>query len=722
MPPTIITDPAETVSEFPLATIETKDSLEDEEWTATTYLWVNKLTRAVNAYDEAEIERYIGDLVQPGTDFYAAYPPLDLLGKFVRITIPQTSPLTDIVWVGYIIGTAHERAAVKDAPGPTKVLTGRNQVLTAVGLEYFLDRVQIDSAYIYETTKINRSIPFNGGRGVALDPDTRTRANRSAATNADGVYTFVPNDETGQLWKLGNIVNYLLQYFTTRNKAGDVAPVTYVLDAQDQLDAVLDGVAPTLDVDALTVFQVLNKLLSPQRGFVWWAEWFENELGYKVNIRVETLATSAITLPSTGTIPANRDQQSLDFDGERDVENVITAEVGSRIYHQIICRGARMTSTCTLGNVDSETITELIHDWADTPVDMQAGYNHAAADTTGYDALAEDEQAKRNDAFREAETWYRVYTAFRVSPDWDGKSGDGKAATRDWTFPQLSATGTIEGSLVFNVNGLRLLNHTRLKRGWNYADTASIVETTPAETEAEYMPLFAIMQVATGTSDKYQFVEKMNEHDFVEGDLVSAKISTSYSVRTQQNVPGVLVTGHGSQHACALNHWSGAEPTANDPQVDYETLRVTATLEADTYCEARYPEDADLPASVPLQKLLLYVGDEYRLDFLAANTVVDLNNGDLVTTNGGLLRDDRKHLQDVARAAYEWYKLDRRPIKVTFRQLRNLWRLGMLITTIGSGSVQTNVNTVASMITYDCQRGTTLVETHDSALDITKVA
>lgn len=730
--PTIVTDHGQLVTQFRAATVELKDNYSDAEWLPASFVYCDRLTLAVNAYDEAELSRELGEIANFGTDFYAPYSPLSLIGKFVRITVhpDESTDDEDLVWIGYIVGTAKQRSAVK-GDGMAQALTGKKQVVRAVGLEYFLDRVQIDASIVFDTTRILRSMPFNGGRGVSLDPDTRTRANRCDEANADGVLVFAGPGQPGELWTLTNIIAYLLYYFTPRNNAGDPSPDIFTLSADDIIAGVCDGIAPTLDPEGMTVYQVLNKLLSPQRGLVWWLD--------GTQVRVESLATEVISLPSGGTLPANRDQQTLDFDKQRDVDDVALAEAGSRIYHQVIVRGARMTSTATLGNISTEELYyELTKDWSQ---ESEQEYYDAAAATDGYDALSEAQKKKRNDAFRKAERLYRVFGAFRLytgsenpAEVWDGKSGDGSDAERNWTFPVLSENGSIVDTLEYSIEGLRFLNLTRLKRGWSYEDTANIEETQPTGSEAEYMPTFAILQVAAETEiedpedpaypgtfpAKYQFVEKMSEHDFGNGgELVSPTINVSYDLHMQQTVPGVLLIAQGMQHAASLNVWDeGAEPTGTEPQVDYDTLRVTTTIEADTYCEAKYPADVDLPADVAIQKLTLYVGDQYRLDFLAENTVVDLENGEPVLTNGGVLRDDRERLQDIARVAYEWYQQDRLPLTVNFRHVRNLFRLGMMITTIGSSATQETVNSVVSMIAYDLTNGTTQIKTNDENLDL----
>jgi hypothetical protein len=50
-----------------------------------------------------------------------------------------------------------------------------------------------------------------------------------------GAYNFVPASEEGSLWTLLNVVYYLITYFAPKNKAGDPAPTTYLVDPVDVL-------------------------------------------------------------------------------------------------------------------------------------------------------------------------------------------------------------------------------------------------------------------------------------------------------------------------------------------------------------------------------------------------------------------------------------------------------------------------------------------------------
>lgn len=717
MPPTLVTDQALTVTDFITQSVDSIVHLDAASgWVNEPHLYCNSLTRSANAYDVATLVYEIGEgVIQPGAGAFASYPPLGLRGFFVRITITTTP--TNIMWIGYVPTDSIDRDAVILDGGVNK-LVGKQQTFTAVGLEYFLDRKQIDSAIVARSgdtpdyVRIQRPLVFNGGASNDLDPIASERANRSLTTGTAS-YVFTDDPNQADLWTAGNIVDHLLTHHTPRNSLDAPAPTTFILDPQDALDGVLDGFTPTVRTEGMTVFQILNQMISPQRGLAWWLEFDDLGAGlHGARVRVESLAAGAIALPGGGTMLANRNQETLDFDGELDVSAVKIEMNGSRNYHQVIARGARMTSTLTVGYQDAT----LIEDWTN---DNELAYKKAADDDTSiYDDLPEADKKKRNDAMRKADTFYRVYSAFRIPTDWDSKSADGDGpTTRNWSFPELSPTGSVLGGTAINVQGMRLLNETRLKRGWDYSDPADPEPNSPATSLAEFMPPFAILKVAT-SPDKFQFCDKMNESDFADGTPVSAKISTNYHLKMQKTVPGIILDSIGMNHTAALNHWTDAQPSKTNPQVDYETIRATICIEADTYCEGKYPTTG-FPVNTPLETLVISLGDNYRLDYLPAHTITGLDKGELITSEvGAVLRDDRKYLNDVARMAYEWYKLDRQSMNVSFRQVRNLFELGMLITAVGSGTTMETINTIVSSITYNLKEGVMTVETDDDTLDI----
>jgi hypothetical protein len=693
---TITTDTGDTTYDFPAHTVYTAITLASAVWVEGP-MYCLDIKRATNAFDVARIVRPLGVLLEPGETSYATQAEADLTGRFVKIAI-SGGP----TWFGYISGRTFDREA--DDSG---TLTGRAEVYTCVGFEYFLARVPIDTAVIYPRIRIGRPLIFNGGKSSVFDNDTVTSNNAHNGISPDGKPVFADYSSVPVVWNADMILRHLLFYHVPFDRFGANSPLRYELHTSAQ--TLLNRMYPAVDVRNLTTFQALNRICSAAGGLVWWGEFVDAPIP-RMDIYVQSVAPTAVNLYTGGTLPANSDKETLDFDSELDVVGTAPLVFNrSRRYTQVKARGARMTSTFTIGLGDST----LEADWESAE---ETAYKDAAKNEGGYPA-GDDDKAKRNDAYRKSDKFYRVYGAFRIPKTWDGKSGDGSGATKDFAMPILSINGSVVGGQPLRLQGLRLLNHTRLVRGSDYSDTQSIVHNVPTGSSPEYMPPLAIMQV-TDSPTRYQKVEAMRKADWADGDSpagVGRKVETSYTLRMQQSTPGVLISSHGMPHACAYNHWAPAEPTHADPEVDYDTLRVTVCGEADSYCEGVYP--SPLTGTGAVERLTVDVGKEYRLDYLAANTVFDIDDGSPVTSNGGVLRDDRRFLTDIAQVAYEWYRTERASLTVQFRQLRDLFTLGSMITTIGTGGTQETINTVVTMLSFDVAKGVTTLSTSDITID-----
>lgn len=725
----IITDPGLILTDAETHTVDYIDYLgKPGGWINLPNVYCEKLTYAMNGYSMAQLNYEMGEsVVQAGHSAFAHADPINLRGKFIRVTVPQATARGDIVWVGHVRNDEIEREGVKNVLG-TNYLIGRTQQIEAVGLEYFLDRKQIDSAVVRVTGKnpnylrVQRPLTFNGGPTAAFDFGTTVRGNRSQTAGDAGVFDFTDSPEAAPLWNAEQIIKHLLKYHTMQNATGNPAPCPITLNAADVASGFLAGIYPVLRSEHITIFEALNEICAAQRGLAWWVEYAEPAGVPAAEIRIQSAATSPVTLPGGGTLPANTTQITLDFDSEVDVSRVTTTSIGHRDYHQVVARGARMTSTCTVA-IEDHT---LIEDWSQLTGAGDWGtekkYLEGAKGDQDYSGLSDDKKKKRNDAMRKGEAFNRVFSAFRIPSGWDGKTGDGSlGGTRNWTFPVLSANGSITGSLNWNVAGLRMQTKLRLKKGWDYSTPNNPKSNNGTSSVAELAAPFAIFKVSL-TPDRYQLCNLMSRTDFgTTGSPVSTNIATSYHLQMQQNVPGLRLTANGGmQHAMAKNsQWDGHEPSGSEPEVDYKAMRTTVCLEADAYCEGKYPADAAMPANTPLEVLIIEVGEKYRLDFLADRTIVSIHNGQPIYANGpAVLRDDRKYCEDIARLAYQWYQLDRSTLDVTFRQVRNLFGLGMLVTTIGAGSTQKNINTMVSKITYDLKIGTMQIETADKTLDV----
>jgi hypothetical protein len=123
-----------------------------------------------------------------------------------------------------------------------------------------------------------------------------------------------------------------------------------------------------------------------------------------------------------------------------------------------------------------------------------------------------------------------------------------------------------------------------------------------------------------------------------------------------------------------------------------------------------------------MSTLYINIGERARLDWMAANTVWDIQDGALKkTTTGGPLRDDRNLCVQLAQLAYEWYGQSRAQVSMQTNRVEAPPNIGTLITTIGTGAAQETVNAVVSQVTFNLAAGTTNWSAGFEELDFTSL-
>ena len=534
-------------------------------------------------------------MIQIGDTTIANYQPLDITGTYCRVVIdqPDEDPPTQLEWIGYVVGRWQDRSGVATDPDPdANKLTGRKQYFQAVGLEYFLARRQIDDAVVYDASqpedyiRIQRPLIFNGGASVNYDQDTRHRGNKhpTATTLSGTPYAFSDGSATPVLWSGQDILWHLMLFQQPTGKTGDDQPIVWLPDFADL--AIVAGYYPTIQTERKTVFAVLNELCDARRGLGWWlkVEFSEASGFYVGKLQVASRAASDLALPAGGTLPANADQWSFNFDSQRDVEDPILREDKSRHYDQIIARGARMTVTMTVGTEDGT----LEPDWSSA---LETEYKAAVGGT-----------ADENDNYRKDEKFAPVYAAFRIPADWDGKTGDGVGASPlNFAIADLDPGGTPLGTgLPLTTNAIRLVNSTRLLEGYNYAIDASAptaIHSISSENVPNLMRPFAFFcYVPAGGGTAFcRYAHKLERVLGPVGDLTK-----SYGLYVLQNRPGIrLPAVAGLNVTLAGDAWSASPAAAasnEQPELDYEVggtfdciLAATVTIEADKYAEAALP-------------------------------------------------------------------------------------------------------------------------------------
>lgn len=675
------------------------------DWTDRAGLFCESLEKKVNGWDEATLAYEFGSqLRQPGSSFSTglqSYPPLDLVGQFVRVNL-EPNQVMPAYWYGYILGEDKQRQ--NDNEGN---LVGQTQYFRAVGLAYFLDRKQIRTGFIHDAVEIGRGLVFNGGdNGQILGGDPKQRGNKHPADDSNGLRCFFDTQDTASsadLWSATEILDHVLWYHGPVDSGGTRRPTYYTRGTG--VAQFLDDWYPTIRTDGRTPFEVLNALMNPQRGLCWWLE-YEDIDGFhatgSIYIYCNSLTPSTINLNqgTSGTLAANSNKHTLIYDEDKLLLGSKIGKPDGRAYTRVVCRGARQTGTGTFGVPDST----LQGNW-DASVDEPA-YRAGASSTTGYSSLTTEQKAKRNDAMRRQIDFDRVFCSFAVPPNWDGLTGDGAAGVSDAAlFPEFTGT-TPTGQLTHYWSGLRVMPHLMIAPDGG----------APDEDDPEYSRPLVFVQVAT-SPDRHQFADRLTDADFSAGTPeYTGDQPASYHLYSEEDVFGIRLQSARIAHTLAKGDWSGAEPTLVDPQYNWQTVRCTVSVEGDHHCEGFYPTP---PSNVPIEELVIDMGDNYRLDYIVPGTVIGLNEGQDVSAAGGIIRDDRDELSDFARFAYEWYSADRRTLEVRYARIDlTNFDLGAMITTVGQGTGQETINTVIGSVAYDFRGFTTTITTIPDGLSL----
>lgn len=689
-----------------------------DDWELAPYLRANSFSkRAFPEIGAADLEYDYGWIEREGVDVAAYFPRLDLVHWYVRIEVDQFdaegAPADPIVWIGVIEeqGDARDGARL-DADG-NRQATGK-QTFVAFGLEAFLEREIVRESTIEAPTgqeALGAELTLGRPLGFNVPParsDDATRGNRSNEQGVEGAYIFAKDIATAEEWSLREAAEYLLAYRSPKNPGGGVG-LPFALDVDAALQ-IPDWNHPRLPVAGESLYELLGKLISRKRLVGFYCD--VDEAAGKVKLYSFTFAQAPIAL-GANLIAANDNQVSLDFDEAFDVDEAIIKQSASQQFDQVVCRGARKGSCFTLSWKDGT----LVKDWDST---IETEYETAASGEGDYPA-SWAEQQQRNALWRRADKYERVYAWFCVPKDWDGTVKDGE--NNGDSVPVFVEDDEFDQAAPFYPAELLFRPHLPLLTDHDYVDDAiandSVQDKTPENSQPERLRPMAFLKVLSKDGEtRYQHAEKPVEVDKTDKfSLAGARWHCS--LRMQDRALGIELRVHGApQHAIAKTDFT-KQDSDEAPVVDYQdNLLVTVYCLSDHVLEVAHPPTDELTtADDVLRKLEIDFGEDGRLDYLPANTVVGVADGKLQRSSGGYVRDDRDRMREVAEMAYEWYRSPRQAFTLGFRQVSGAFRLGMLITQIGSGATLESVNTPITSIEWDLRRGRTVIQTGFAELD-----
>lgn len=720
-----------------------QENLDDGDMPANDFYPVSLVRGVAPTLDQAQFRYHFGVIGDPVTGAFGYRSRLNYVGKFVRIYCSAWNATeTNNVWIGYLVSQEHTRlpefgsANAATPPLPIgSVVSGGDQQFTAVGLEWFLTRAMIDSSVIYPTTKIWRHLGFNTGWGDGRDLTYANRGNKDSRGLA-----FAADEDNRTAWTAYDIVKYLLKHHGTTDRSGTASPAQFYLHKNAK--KYLDWFEPTVQAAGNSVYQVLNEIISPARGLVWWVEWVdglqvdlaEDAGKFYPTICVSSATPTDIELPGSKTLieaevvaTLARTTGSGFFDEDPAIRSVLVRQDESRLADQVIVRGAARRAVFTV----SPAAGNLEAGWL---ASEEAAYIAAAASQPDYPADATQRKV-RNDRFREAQRFERVYQVFQIPTTWDGE-----VDTDVFACPLFNqGSDTVQGAEAAALPGLRLVRSLPIITGYDYTVATSPTVRDPVGVSGEWQRPFVVVDTGESTHE-WRFAHAVNTTD----EDVGGERLTSYHMNILAGSPAFqLAPSGGMPHAIAKNHYDPetAAPSNFAPEIDWQTMRATVCAEWDAYCEARWPvSTGSLPADKALSRVYVNLGDRARFDWLAAGTIYDVQDGELQTvTTAGAIRDDRVLCEQVAKIAHTWYSQERGMLQIEYaglgftvsryRRSDRPARVSYSLTPISLGDFvdelgtndQDTINATVSQIAYDFLGGNMTIVAGYADIDFAKL-
>lgn len=169
----------------------------------------------------------------------------------------------------------------------------------------------------------------------------------------------------------------------------------------------LDYFEPIISIEGRTFLEVLNELASPRRGLCWTCgSYIDDNMGGELRLEIlfRTIVSEDVTIAAGKTLDATGAQ--LYIKSPESNRNVLQCQIGndlSRKFGKVVARGARMTSTFTIGTYN----TDILPAW-----------NPASETLYKSGAFLGDNKTtdeRSNDLRRRCEDLAPVYSEFRIN-------------------------------------------------------------------------------------------------------------------------------------------------------------------------------------------------------------------------------------------------------------------------------------------------------------------
>lgn len=631
--------------------------------------------------------------VGPDGNFRGAVDFLDRERWFVKIeldtvTVRAGQP-SKLEWYGSIEVDNTELGGVSPPDNIPDPIAHGTQQLVCYGLEAFLQRHRLSSSSWLDVSagQIVRTID----RPLTFNANGEKNKRKINFVFPHFVSHEESNDTEADYWSTRDIVEYLLKYQTPKTKNGDAVP-EFVLDSALR-NLLPDWDRPVLRQERQTTWGLLTQLLSQSQLLGFYCE--VDGLLNRVELKPFTFVGQTVTT-TDGVVLENPTQWRMNLE-EDDSASITKKKTSFEKVDRVRYVGARRRSCFTVSIADENFETRWL-------ADRQTEYETGASNQADYQSLAvEDVHQKRqkNDTVRAQEKYDNVFARFGIVDDWDllsyDGSGDGDPNT-DFkpVFPDDDDRLNIAKKYRVYDREIYVLPTLPLLSGYEYHQFVAAPTEIDDPPHRELTPQVFVKP-------------EPDVEEFVRLDRV-ATLGGYDSERTDRSWSGevfpidrtrmVKVRIHGrEQHVWAFSDFVPLD-VDEVSNIDYQDARWTIAVADDRFCEGVYPAPANLPANAEIREHVVYAGDDYRLDYLAPNTVVGVDPDDLslqINTGGGYIRDDRDTLTSKAEAAFAFMNKERVALAISTNMISTAVSRGDFVAEIG-GEITYETNSVITEI------------------------
>lgn len=676
----------------------------DADWVYMPYVRaISARWAAFPGKSTAQLRFDYGEILREGRATYFDYAQLANHDYFICITAVPEDMAEYVLWVGVVPAHAFKIQGTKVSG--TIAATSGDEMLTAHGFEYLLERRQVIGGLVFDAgespdtaKRIGWAPTFNERhpRGAAL------LGNRSATKIEIGPPPVLPvsygfgNALEGDIpyrWSARDIIEYVLYWSAP---AGTVEP-GFILEGPDQepydLIGYLDELYSVVRQEGRTAWDILKTVLDRRRGIAAYLVPSLGSDGFPDGTKpISLFAFSMSDAPSRVggfVFPGNPWWLDITLDEGLTLESAVVEIDALNTYDTIVVEGDRVISCFSAEVIDSGTgRAPLEPAWPD-------------ADETAYDAADDDERARRKDR------WERVYRMFRLPDDFDW------SGTNAFN-PSFDDDGNIDLTIVapfWNVMH-RLLEWLPIPASAAVGAESVVPGMTKPLVFCEKFGLAP----GEGATGKWVWVEAP--------PLVDGKKEFEAARVTVHDREGLLEIRHETNHYLARNHFD-SDPAGDDaippPVFDFERMVATIAVEADSV--PRVQVTTQVTGGLIGRTLRIHVPGVQVWIVAIGGTATGLNADGTLSfyTGNGIARDDTDQLRAVAALAKSIYGKRRAAIRATEFGLWAIADLGTMIRAVTTNQGQTLVNAAVTEIRWDFVRATTTIQTGFLDLDTRRI-